>query len=431
MKTANSLPKYFWPLVALLLALAGLAISQLIAPGSLDGLRSRVRGIPEQARPDPVPPPLPASELVAFTPALTRAMPRQAEWRAGEVASCALRTTHRAAEGEPYSLVEAELLCPGSRSYHAVGHGASPISWAERADGIRISATGTWLGQSPESRQLSLNFREHTGALSSPGAPRADLEMTLLGWSLPILGTGGAREPPGPRSALEVPLHVAARPTRITGRPPRTIRRARARRAEPCELWVRPSPPPEGLTTNCRVILRCGDTLIYGARDTGYSTCSRDERGHPAAAHDRERSGGDGDPEMSLNWPDRHIVISEDGWSASFELSPHPRCLEAARFLRLTPMTAGADSGESALPSSLSFAPPGVASLSGTGEGTLTLDCPGGRAVAEFLERGRYELEFGWGFNTIAGYRVLGDAYAPWAASRAAPERRRRRRRRR
>jgi hypothetical protein len=50
--------------------------------------------------------------------------------------------------------------------------------------------------------------------------------------------------------------------------------------------------------------------------------------------------------------------------------------------------------------------------------------------VAEFGERGRYELEFGWGFDTIAGYRMLGDAYAPFAASRAAPERRRRRRRR-
>lgn len=431
MRMKSPLPKYVWLFMSVLLALGALAISQIWAPGFGDELWAPTGGgaAPAEANPNAPSPATPP--LIGFTPARVQAIGPFDDWRSGQSAACMIRTAHDSAPGAEHSIREASLLCPGGRSYRAMGQGEVDFSWAERADGVRIATRGTWRGTTSDAKEIWLEFGARSGRLRLRGDVGAGLDFVVLDWSLPVLGAGPELEPSGPRSAIEAPLHVAARPVSVTGRPPMDVLQAERDGAKPCELWVRPSPSPASLNANCRLLLTCGQSVIYGRGDSGWSTCSRDERGHAAAARDAEQSRLDGDPEMRFNWPERQIIIADEGWSARFALSAHPRCDVAMSWASLWgPMQGGAEgSGPAAVTmrwesgaevrAGESRIVHGVDGRGHAFSGALTLDCESGRILADFGDQGRYELEYGWGFRVAAGYRVRDGVYSPWVGSNA------------
>ncbi|MDO9021628.1 MAG: hypothetical protein Q8S73_16985 [Deltaproteobacteria bacterium] len=74
---------------------------------------------------------------------------------------------------------------------------------------------------------------------------------------------------------------------------------------ERCVMMVRPASEPTG---NCRVVLRCGTTWLYGAREMGYLTCEVQD-GRPVAALDEIATNDGGDPR--LDWRGQRVVVSD------------------------------------------------------------------------------------------------------------------------
>lgn len=91
----------------------------------------------------------------------------------------------------------------------------------------------------------------------------------------------------------------------------------------PCTVEVHKDPDfPNGVTYNCRVVVTCGGTVLYGRGSSGYVFCSvRD--GTPATAVDADgsRSGQGTDPMLFMDLPGNEVQVADDaGWSITIEL---------------------------------------------------------------------------------------------------------------
>ena len=76
-----------------------------------------------------------------------------------------------------------------------------------------------------------------------------------------------------------------------------------------CDIAIRRTRHPR---FNCRVMLRCGDELVYGLADSGYNRCrGRDVRSF-TGAEDSDPTRADGDPRMLLDLREGRIVITDD-----------------------------------------------------------------------------------------------------------------------
>jgi len=234
------------------------------------------------------------------------------------------------------------------------------------------------------------------------------VKLTIAARSLPVYGIERTPALPvgTPRPPIERPIHMVAEPQAREGRIPRNVRLALR---QGCELWVRPA---TGGRMNCRISLRCGGEWLYGAEDTGFAQCTRDESGFPAAARDTERLRDDGDPLMTLDFTERRISITETRWSVEFRLMPSPRCLQSEGIdgVVYDDILAGGSltwSGEEGywIPPSRG---PGVFMR-------VERDCESGRVWLESRDRRQlFELEFGWGFGTVGGVRRLEGNASPW-----------------
>jgi hypothetical protein len=120
-------------------------------------------------------------------------------------------------------------------------------------------------------------------------------------------------------TTLPRPLHAIAKVTERKGPVPDTVK-------EPCELYLRPSSDLSG--PNCRLMLRCGGNIIYGAESSGYASCEADETF--ISAVDDKRSSADNDPAIAFDWRKRKIRVEDDGpgelWSVTFALDDKPSC---------------------------------------------------------------------------------------------------------
>jgi hypothetical protein len=77
-----------------------------------------------------------------------------------------------------------------------------------------------------------------------------------------------------------------------------------------CSVSVRPA---SGVRkTNCRVVVRCGETTLYGRVGAGYAYCDVRE-GAPELATDEGETFEDGDPMLALNLAAGHLIVSDEG----------------------------------------------------------------------------------------------------------------------
>ena len=75
---------------------------------------------------------------------------------------------------------------------------------------------------------------------------------------------------------------------------------------ERCAMLVRPASESTG---NCRVVLRCGTTWLYGWHAMRSNLVCEVQDGRPVAALDENATNDGGDPR--LNWRGRRVVVSD------------------------------------------------------------------------------------------------------------------------
>lgn len=125
-----------------------------------------------------------------------------------------------------------------------------------------------------------------------------------------------AQSLPGP---LFRTVRVRAVPRDVVGDAPREVSAASS--SEPCELVVHAL---SRAGFSCRMSLRCGDNVVYGATTSGLNHCSVVD-GLPALATDDGVTSEDGDPAITFDLPNRTMIV-RDGWRGTFDLSEDPRC---------------------------------------------------------------------------------------------------------
>jgi hypothetical protein len=97
-----------------------------------------------------------------------------------------------------------------------------------------------------------------------------------------------------------------------------------------CELALLPESLESPLT--CRALLRCGETIVYGAGTAGYNRCETVVEG--AQAHPRANDTGvtseDTDPRALLELAQRSLRVADatttGAWEATFALRDSPTC---------------------------------------------------------------------------------------------------------
>lgn len=358
-------------------------------------------------------------------------MPRQPTdviWFGGLVTS---QTGERVEEGAP-CLVRAEL------------HSGPRPTWVTvHCDGVLLYDTNEPLGTSiqmhdenlQELRSSSQDVFTYTLRYVDTGArsgPRAQIAMDSLRHELRVYDEGaspfsvtvhvndvsfprwGSSLTPGGNDAhppAGSPLHVLARPTELAGPVPDTIRQARSRQRDTCELQVRPNTS----RFNCRATLRCGDVIVYGAGGSGYNHCTVAES-VLGRADDSGTSTTDGDPAFELDWPERRVSVTDgvdpERWTATFELADHPGCAMPQPFLGPTidarnnmPLIGLRRDGDQMVIEWVE-----QTQVTGTEHGPVEVRCENGVAAigdttveGPNLVPGSYVLTFGPGFATLGG----------------------------
>ncbi len=76
-----------------------------------------------------------------------------------------------------------------------------------------------------------------------------------------------------------------------------------------CDLAIRRTTNP---SFNCRILLRCGDELVYGLADSGYNACRGDDVRSFSDAEDRHGTRTDGDPRLELDLRRGRVIVSDD-----------------------------------------------------------------------------------------------------------------------
>ncbi len=222
-------------------------------------------------------------------------------------------------------------------------------------------------------------------------------------------------------------LRFAALPTKVEGAAPSELSEAArtasdvARGRSACELTAAPVPSASGY--NCRLLLRCGATTLYGTGTSGYNACVvRD--GRIVSADDPNESPNDTDPRVRLDIDEGIIEISDTtdagSWSASFSIGAHPRCEAISATWR--GVLFGADREEAGVRITLDPNGDSVALLRGGAEETAplasrTIDCPEGRVLAgadhpDAPNAELYHLFASPGFAALAGEHRTLDAPA-------------------
>lgn len=242
----------------------------------------------------------------------------------------------------------------------------------------------------------------------------------------------------GRSGAVQRPLRRLAVPLSIEGDAPPAVRAAQASGLRPtpgaprCELFG--GPVPNDQVFNCRLVVRCGDTLLYGAGSSGYNRCEV-EGGSIVGAIDEGTSPVDTDAAVTLNVGARILRVSDEkdgaSFSAMFALAYDPGCDLGGQWTGAALARSGA-----ALTWRLAADPDAdSASLVSTGGGiangerqvTASLDCDAGQVVLDTrsaslpeLSLARYTLTFGPSFRTLSGGWRAGadDAGALWGQRR-------------
>lgn len=100
-----------------------------------------------------------------------------------------------------------------------------------------------------------------------------------------------------------------------------TTRADQVHQGAPCVVRVEPT---LGRRHNCRVVVRCDDHLLYGAKGNGYTDCEM-VQGAPIRAHDKEGTVAEGDPILKMDLATGKVDVSDDlpgAAAVTIELDP-------------------------------------------------------------------------------------------------------------
>lgn len=288
---------------------------------------------------------------------------------------------------------------------------SSQLTTHVRPDGafehsVKYVDVGTRTGPRP---QISVDTQAQRMRVWSEGAEPFDVHFYVDDRSGPWMGrtvTDGRRDASIDR------LHLRALATDTSGPYPEAADGG-------CELMGH-AEAETGL--DCRTLLRCGETILYGAGTTGYNDCQVDPgQGGAliATANDTETTASNSDPVFLLDVPGRRVTVADERegtrWQVEMALSEDPRCDLDGTWTGVlrdengeTPVTiAPGDEGS-----------PALTVGSGSVEAaTAALDCVRG-TVALSTSSDTFEARFGPGFQTLLGRARGGETRAIWLRRR-------------
>ena len=291
---------------------------------------------------------------------------------------------------------------------------------------VRYGDTGTRTGPRP---QIQLDTLRQRARVWRDGLDPFELRLRVDDRSAPRPGSAL-------RSYRELGelgrLHQRAVPTSRRGPAPASI-------DEGCELIGHSD--VAGGDNDCRLMLACGEAVLYGAERNGYVHCLPLEPvpgSPPDIADDEGTSDENTDPILHLRTADRTLTLADvrggERWEVVFRLADDEACrldgawsgvtrtAEGERPLGLAPRTSTTSVRTRGGRTTQSASQEGavVVSALASGEAEVELDCRQGTGelrVGEHIFEGR----FGPGFRTFLG-RVRGGAPATFALQRSPGE---------
>ncbi len=154
---------------------------------------------------------------------------------------------------------------------------------------------------------LDVSTLRHTVALSRAGA-------TPMRVSLYVRDVSDPREGPALNLTQQARAPAFADVVARAGRVLRAQGAAPARVGERCTFEAR---PVWEFNESCRVALRCGGRMLYGAGEAGYLECAQ-RAGRPVGALDERISSEGGDPR--LTWSGNRVTVSDFGEAGAWSL---------------------------------------------------------------------------------------------------------------
>lgn len=211
-------------------------------------------------------------------------------------------------------------------------------------------------------------------------------------------------------------LVQSAVPFEVDGEVPAAITEA-MRGESSCELIGDAVPLDERV--DCRLLLRCGSTTLYGAGTSGYIECDvRD--GRMVTGSDAGESSADTDPRLHFDTVDDLLVLSDTdevgSWSARFHLREPAGCTLEGSWRGAALDTEGR---ELTFVLDTSTSVPTLRWSGGAFDGAIetlqgTSDCESAEldlvtvATNGTMPASSYRMRFGSGMRTLAGSRVDG-----------------------
>ncbi len=162
-------------------------------------------------------------------------------------------------------------------------------------NGLVFSDQGTRTGRS----QISLDTANRQGVVWSDNIPTFRVEFRMEPWSLDRTGEP-LIDPENRRESMNARVVRTGRVTKVNGSAPTTV-------GATCIVDVSPASDNQ---SNCRVRVRCGGALLYGDGGSGYNLCDLKD-GRVLKANDPRSTAEDGDPALSLDFPENSVVVSE------------------------------------------------------------------------------------------------------------------------
>jgi hypothetical protein len=238
--------------------------------------------------------------------------------------ACTVRATLRT-DGAKGRSPDVEIACGGKSLYRSTDQleGQSSMSYAEGEvpgpEAGSYRATLQYQDQGPRTgarTQASLSTTDRVAIVWKDTAPsyRVELEVDELSsaWKGPALIEEDEAQSPALRAVVE---------RRGTVESVRNY--ALVAQGAACSVRVFPAFGKE----NCRVAVRCGDTLVYGAEGGGFNECTV-ESGRVFAAKDAKGTAEDRDPQLDMSLPQGSVEVSDGGtspWSVKIRLAPEGR----------------------------------------------------------------------------------------------------------
>ena len=157
--------------------------------------------------------------------------------------------------------------------------------------------------------QASISTLAGVGAVWSDSMPSFRVELALDETSAPSEGEPLVASHATVKDVLRRPIERPGRVTAVSGQAP-------AKQGATCTARVRGSLGADA--TNCRVVIRCGGSIVYGEGSYGFTRC--EGAGGAITAKDTDPRAAGGDPRLDLDLGRGRAVISDEGYAMTVTL---------------------------------------------------------------------------------------------------------------